>query len=146
MDADVGAAEARQDPLKPARPEDLLKFPHPPPPPRIHIRPWWFPEQELEDPLVFHLEAWVADMIFGPDRARIPEMEWMSQALLRVDRVDFRNLVESTVHGRPRVRNRVKSILLSLASWHRERRARRAEKMKHLEEFLKTTSDVNVHL
>ncbi|XP_002714471.1 oocyte-expressed protein homolog [Oryctolagus cuniculus] len=149
MDTDVGAAEARQHPLKLTRPEDLLRFPHPLPPPRIHIRPWWFPVQELEDPAVFYLEAWVADLIFGPDRAMIPEMEWMSQALLRVDPVDSGNLVEITVHARPRVQNRVKSILLSLASWHRERRVARAEKMKHLEEFLKTRSsgpDAPLHL
>lgn len=57
----------------------------------------------------------------------IPEMEWMSQALLRVEPVDSEDLVEVTVHGRPRVQNRVKSILLSLASWHRERRAGRGE-------------------
>ncbi|XP_062043208.1 cyclic GMP-AMP synthase [Lepus europaeus] len=85
----------------------------------------------------------------GPDRAMIPEMEWMSQALLRVEPVDSEDLVEVTVHGRPRVQNRVKSILLSLASWHRERRAGRAEKMKHLEEFLKTRSsgpDAPLHL
>lgn len=65
MDADVGAAEAQQEPLKLACLEDLLKFAHPLPPPRIYIRPWWFPVQELENPLVFYLEAWVADKIFG---------------------------------------------------------------------------------
>lgn len=33
--------------------------------PRIHTRPWWFPVQELRNPLVFSLEAWLADSIFG---------------------------------------------------------------------------------
>ncbi|XP_034847055.1 oocyte-expressed protein homolog isoform X1 [Mirounga leonina] len=72
----------------------------------------------------------------GPDRAIIPEMEWMSQVLLTVDIVNSGDLVEITIFGRPRVQNRVKSVLLSLASWHQKHRAR-AEKMKQLEEFLK---------
>ncbi|KAL2792126.1 oocyte-expressed protein-like protein [Daubentonia madagascariensis] len=132
---DAGSAESQRDKLTPARSlERLLRLPLPPP--QIRIRPWWFPVQELRDPLVFYLEAWQADAIFGPDRAIIPEMEWMSQALLTVDIVDSGNLVEITVFGRPRVQNRVKSMLLGLAWFHREHRAR-AEKMKHLEENLK---------
>uniref|UniRef100_A0A8C8YLF7 Oocyte expressed protein n=1 Tax=Prolemur simus TaxID=1328070 RepID=A0A8C8YLF7_PROSS len=71
-----------------------------------------------------------------PDRAVIPEMEWMSQALLTVNMVDSENLVEITVFGRPSVQSRVKNMLLGLAWFHRERRAR-AEKMKRLEETLK---------
>ncbi|XP_059971332.1 oocyte-expressed protein homolog [Mesoplodon densirostris] len=123
---DAGAAEARGN--------GLLGFPLPPP--RIRSRPWWFPVQELRNPLVFSLEAWLADSIFGPDRAVVPEMEWMSQALLTVDAVHAGKLVEITVFGRPAVQRRVKSVLLSLASSHREQRAR-AEKMEQLEEFLK---------
>uniref|UniRef100_A0A8C8XTH7 Oocyte expressed protein n=1 Tax=Panthera leo TaxID=9689 RepID=A0A8C8XTH7_PANLE len=72
-----------------------------------------------------------------PDRAIIPEIEWMSQVLLTVDIVNSGDLVEITIFGRPRVQNRVKSVLLSLANWHRKHRAR-AEKMNQLEEFLKT--------
>lgn len=33
--------------------------------PRLHVRPWWFPEQELSDPLVLYIESWLADVIFG---------------------------------------------------------------------------------
>lgn len=43
--------------------DGLLRLPLPPP--RLRIRPWWFPVQELRDPLVFYLEAWLADSIFG---------------------------------------------------------------------------------
>ncbi|XP_011379314.1 oocyte-expressed protein homolog [Pteropus medius] len=114
--------------------DGLLRLPLPPP--RLRTRPWWFPVQELRDPLVFYLEAWLADSIFGPDRAIIPEMEWMNQVLLMVDKVNSGNFVEITIFGQPRVQNRVKSVLLSLASRHRQYRAR-AEKMKQLEEFLK---------
>nr|AKZ42329.1 oocyte-expressed protein [Castor fiber] len=110
------------------------------PAPRIRVRPWWFPAQELSDPLVFYLEVWLADSIFGSDRTVIPEMEWMSQALLRVDTVDSGNLAEITIFGRPRIQNRVKSILLSLASWHKDLRFQRAKKIKQLEEFLKSHS------
>ncbi|XP_004674103.1 PREDICTED: oocyte-expressed protein homolog [Condylura cristata] len=132
------AAEARGDEWVPGQSLDrLLKLPLPPP--RICIRPWWFPVQELRNPLVFYLEAWLTDVIFGADRARIPEIEWMSQALLLVDIVDSGKLAEITVFGRPRVQNRVKSLLLNMASWHREHRAR-AEKMKQLEEFLKAAA------
>ncbi|XP_025781641.1 oocyte-expressed protein homolog [Puma concolor] len=136
MADDAGAAEAQGDQCTPAQSLGrLLKLPLPPP--RIRIRPWWFPVQELRDPLVFYLEAWLADSIFGPDRAIIPEIEWMSQVLLTVDIVNSGDLVEITIFGRPRVQNRVKSVLLSLANWHRKHRAR-AEKMNQLEEFLKT--------
>ena len=41
----------------------LLGFPLPSP--RVRIRPWWFPTQDLRNPLVFFLEAWLADSIFG---------------------------------------------------------------------------------
>ncbi|XP_045398216.1 oocyte-expressed protein homolog [Lemur catta] len=132
---DPGAAESPRDKRSAAHSlERLLQEPLPPP--QIRIRPWWFPVQELRDPLVFYLEAWQADAIFGPDRAVIPEMEWMSQALLTVNMVDSEDLVEITVFGRPSVQCRVKNMLLGLAWFHRERRAR-AEKMKHLEETLK---------
>ncbi|XP_036105381.1 oocyte-expressed protein homolog [Molossus molossus] len=114
--------------------DGLLKIPLPLP--RIRTRPWWFPVQELRDPLVFYLEAWLADVIFGADGVLIPEIEWMNQVLLTVDPVNYGNLVEITVFGQPRVQNRVKSMLLSLASRHREHRAR-DEKMKQLQEFLK---------
>ncbi|XP_004476032.4 oocyte-expressed protein homolog [Dasypus novemcinctus] len=127
MAGGAGAAEAS--------PSSLLRCP--PRGPRIRERPWWFPVEELRDPLVFHLEAWLVEPLFGPDRATIPKLEWMSQALLLVDVVDSDGLAEITVFGRPRVRNRVKSLLLDLASSHRERRFR-GEKMKRLEEFLKS--------
>ncbi|KAG8513196.1 Oocyte-expressed protein [Galemys pyrenaicus] len=132
------AAETRGDEWIPAQSLDrLLRLPLPPP--RIFIRPWWFPVEELRNPLVFYLEAWLADTIFGADRARIPEIEWMCQTLLLVDIVDSGKLVEITVFGRPRVQHRVKSLLLNVASWRRKHRVR-AEKMKQLEEFLKAAA------
>lgn len=64
MADDAGAAEAQGDQCTPAQSLGrLLKLPLPPP--RIRTRPWWFPVQELRDPLVFYLEAWLADSIFG---------------------------------------------------------------------------------
>ncbi|XP_011799825.1 PREDICTED: oocyte-expressed protein homolog [Colobus angolensis palliatus] len=132
---DAGAAESQRGKQTPVHSlEQLCRLPLPPP--QIRIRPWWFPVQELRDPLVFYLEAWLADELFGPDRAMIPEMEWTSQALMTVDIVDSGNLIEITVFGRPSVQNRVKSMLLCLAWFHREHRAR-AEKMKLLEKNLK---------
>ncbi|XP_037376824.1 oocyte-expressed protein homolog isoform X2 [Talpa occidentalis] len=132
------AAEDRGDEWIPNQSLDrLLRLPLPPP--RICMRPWWFPAQELRNPLVFYLEAWLADVIFGADRARIPEIEWMSQALLLVDIVDSGKSVEITVFGRPRMQCQVKRMLLNVASWHRKHRAR-AEKMKQLEEFLKAAT------
>ncbi|KAF3831700.1 hypothetical protein GH733_000512 [Mirounga leonina] len=124
---DVGAAKAQGDEWTPAQSLGrLLRSPLPPP--RIRTRPWWFPVQELRDPLVFYLEAWLADSIFGPDRAIIPEMEWMSQVLLTVDIVNSGDLVEITIFGRPRVQNRFGTE--SIFPYP-------AEKMKQLEEFLK---------
>lgn len=64
MADDAGAAEAQGDQWTPAPSMDRM-LRSPPPPPRIRTRPWWFPVQELRDPLVFYLEAWLADSIFG---------------------------------------------------------------------------------
>ncbi|XP_036049522.1 oocyte-expressed protein homolog [Onychomys torridus] len=112
----------------------------PPVSPRIRVRPWWFPEHELEDPLVLYMEAWLAEMIFGPNQSLIPEIEWISQALLRVDVVDSGKMAEVTIYGRPCVKNRMKNIISNLANWHKEHHVQRAEKMKQLEEFLKNHS------
>ncbi|XP_012510399.1 PREDICTED: oocyte-expressed protein homolog [Propithecus coquereli] len=129
---DTAAAASRRDKLTRAHSLERL-FRLPLPPPQMRIRPRWFPAQELRDPLVSHLKARQADAILGPDLAIIPEMQGTSQALLTVNIVDSGNLVEITVFGQPSVQNRVKSALLGLAWFHRERRAG-AEKMKHLEE------------
>ncbi|KAG3289792.1 oocyte-expressed protein homolog [Ictidomys tridecemlineatus] len=116
----------------------LLGF-HVPPPP-IRVRPWWFSAQELNEPLVFHLDPWLVEPIFGRDGTVLSEMEWMSQALLRVDPTDTGELVEITVFGQPGVKTRVKNIIQSLAVWFRELRDQRAKKIKRLEEFLKASS------
>ncbi|KAM9234496.1 oocyte-expressed protein homolog [Dugong dugon] len=123
----AGGAEARGEP-------DSLMLP--PQGPMIRLRPWWFPVEELKEPLLFYLEAWLVDLMFGRDRAVIPKIEWMSQVLLTVDIMDSRDLAKITIFGRPRVQNRVKSVVLAVASWHRKRR-HRSEKMEQLEEFLK---------
>ncbi|XP_049633595.1 oocyte-expressed protein homolog [Suncus etruscus] len=114
--------------------EELLKKPLPPP--RIHIRPWWFPVEELRNPLVFYLETWVADAIFGPDRAQIPQMEWQGQVLLTVDLTSSGDFVEIAIFGRPRMQNRMRKVLVSLMLWHRQHQ-NRAEKMQQLEDSLK---------
>lgn len=46
-------------------PSSLKRLSAPPVSPRLCVRPWWFPAHELRDPLVFYMEAWVAEMIFG---------------------------------------------------------------------------------
>uniref|UniRef100_A0A8D1CAB3 KH-like RNA-binding domain-containing protein n=1 Tax=Sus scrofa TaxID=9823 RepID=A0A8D1CAB3_PIG len=100
--------------------------------PRIHTRPWWFP---VFQPFLLPF-PYTSLSSLGPNQVLVPKIEWMSQALLMVDTVNAENLVEITVFGRPTVQHRVKNVLLSLASRHREHRAR-AEKMEQLEEFLK---------
>ncbi|XP_055965930.1 oocyte-expressed protein homolog [Sorex fumeus] len=106
------------------------------PPPPIHVRPWWFPVEELRNPLVFYLESWLADILFGADRNSIPQMEWLSQVLLTVNALKQRNLVEIAIFGRPCQQNRTKKVLLNLALRHRQQR-NRAEKMQRLEDSLK---------
>lgn len=70
----------------------------------------------------------------------IPEIEWLSQALQRVDIVDSGNIAEITIYGRPCVKSRMRNILLHLAACHKEDLVQGAAKMKQLEELLKTHS------
>ncbi|XP_032327016.1 oocyte-expressed protein homolog isoform X1 [Camelus ferus] len=127
-----GAAQAQEgERTAPAQGDGLLMLP-----PRVLVRPWWFPAEDLEDPLVFYLEAWLADQIFGPELEILPEIQWMSQALLSVNTVKSGTFVEISVFGRPRVQLHVKSVILSLALRHKEHRAA-AEKVEHFKEFLK---------
>uniref|UniRef100_G1QCH1 KH-like RNA-binding domain-containing protein n=1 Tax=Myotis lucifugus TaxID=59463 RepID=G1QCH1_MYOLU len=128
-------AVVQEDPWMSAQALDrLLKMPLPLP--QIRTRPWWFPALELRDPLVFYLEACLADPIFSKYGAMIPETEWMNQVLLTVEKVNSGSLIEITVFGQLHVQNRVKSVLLSLAARHRENRAQ-DKKMKQLDKFLK---------
>ncbi|XP_010949547.3 oocyte-expressed protein homolog isoform X3 [Camelus ferus] len=114
-----GAAQAQEgERTAPAQGDGLLMLP-----PRVLVRPWWFPAEDLEDPLVFYLEAWLADQIFGPELEILPEIQWMSQALLSVNTVKSGTFVEISVFGRPRVQLHVKSVILSLALRHKEHRA-----------------------
>lgn len=62
------------------------------------------------------MEVWLVDVHF---RTIVTEMEWMSQALLKVDTEDSGNLAEVTVFGWRYVQNQGKNIPLSLASWHK---------------------------
>eukprot|EP00069_Balaena_mysticetus_P002051 bmy_15736T0 len=128
---DRGATGARgYGRTTPTRGDGLLGLPLLPP--WIRTRPWWFPVQELRNPVLFYLEAWLADLLFGPDRAIVPKMEWMSLAPLTVDTVKAWNLVEITVFGWPDVQHLVKSRLLSLASRHPEHRARDLNCLKEI--------------
>ncbi|XP_021063630.1 oocyte-expressed protein homolog [Mus pahari] len=104
---------------------------------RLRTRPWWFPIQELGNPLVLYVEAWVAERVIGPDQAEISEIEWMCQALLTVDSANSGNLAEITIFGRPSAQTRMKNILLNMAAWHKENEVERATKVKEVEEFLK---------
>ena len=63
---------------------------------------------------------------------------------MSVDTMDSGNLAEITIFRRPHEQNRVKNILLNLASWHKEHRIHRAKMMKELEEFLKVPSSGQV--
>lgn len=103
----------------PAREDWLLRLPLPLP--RIHTSPWWFLVQELRIPGVFSPETGLADLIFGPDRAIVLEMEWMIQALLTGGRSLSGNLVEITIYGWPAQRR--ESMLPSLELRHGEHRA-----------------------
>ncbi|XP_031200596.1 oocyte-expressed protein homolog [Mastomys coucha] len=131
MEFHAADAHAKQDPY----PQNLLNAP--PVSLRLRARPWWFPVQELSNPLVLYMEDWLAKRIIGPDHTEISEMEWMCQALLRVDSADSGNLAEITIFGRPSAQIRLKNILLNMAAWHKEKEAQRATKINEVEEFLK---------
>ncbi|XP_060242151.1 oocyte-expressed protein homolog [Meriones unguiculatus] len=138
-------ADAQATPDDPTwGPSSLRLLRAPPVSLRLRVRPWWFPAQELSNPLVFFMEAWIAEKIFGPNQAKISEMEWMTQTLLTVDTADSGNLTEITVFGRPSAQARIRRMLLSKAEMHKEKVIRRATKMKQLEEFLKVHSPINL--
>ncbi|XP_034340243.1 oocyte-expressed protein homolog [Arvicanthis niloticus] len=106
--------------------------------PRLRTRPWWFPIEELSNPMVFNMEASVAERIIGQDQAEMSEIEWMTQALISVDPDNSGNLAEITICGRPSAQTRMKNILLHMEAWQKETEARRAKKIKQVEELLKT--------
>lgn len=74
-------------------------------------------------------------LYLGSDQAIIPDIEWMNQILLMMDIVNSGNLVEITFFQELCIQNRVKSLVLSLASKHQEHCAQ--DEMKQLEESWK---------
>ncbi|KAM4866224.1 oocyte-expressed protein homolog [Thomomys bottae] len=141
----VGLAEAGQNGQPPSveaeqsgqQPSSTLKR-APFPPPQVHLRPWWFPVEEMRHPVTLYLESDLADEIFGANQDNLYQLQWMSQALLHVTKVAPGTVTEINIFGRPPLQNRMKSFFLSLAAWYRELHVQRAEKIRQLEEFLKT--------
>ncbi|XP_028642174.1 oocyte-expressed protein homolog [Grammomys surdaster] len=111
---------------------------------RLRTRPWWFPIEELSNPMVFYMEASVAERIIGRDQAEMTEIEWMTQALIRVDPGNSENLAEITIYGRPSAQTRMKNILMHMSIWQKDSEARRAKKIKQVEEFLKAHADAMI--
>ncbi|XP_069868258.1 oocyte-expressed protein homolog [Dipodomys merriami] len=105
--------------------------------PQVRVLPWWFPVEEMRQPIVFYLETWVVEEILGANQSTINELEWLSQALLHVTKLPCGTVAEITIFGRPRDQNLLKGFLLSLAVWYKELKVKRAERMQQLEEFLK---------
>ncbi|EDL77734.1 rCG25286 [Rattus norvegicus] len=134
-------ADAHAKPEKPTQDLSLINSQKllsvPPVSLRLRVLPWWFPVQELSNPMVFYLESWVAERIIGSDQDEISEIEWMSQALLSVNLANSGKLAEITIYGRPSAQIRMKNILLNMVAWYKEDEVQRAVKLKQVEEFLK---------
>lgn len=62
-------ADAHAKPEKPTQDLSLINSQKllsvPPVSLRLRVLPWWFPVQELSNPMVFYLESWVAERIIG---------------------------------------------------------------------------------
>ncbi|XP_012890748.1 PREDICTED: oocyte-expressed protein homolog [Dipodomys ordii] len=135
----MGPPDLRSPMLEVARPVEPLQSGEQPSAEARQVRvvPWWFPVEEMSQPIVFHLETWVVEEILGSNQSTINELEWLSQALLHVTKLPCGKVTEITIFGRPREQNLLKGFLLSLAVWYKELKVKRAERMQQLEEFLK---------
>ncbi|XP_007943405.1 KH domain-containing protein 3 [Orycteropus afer afer] len=95
----------------------------------VHRRPQWFHAEHLMNPYRVHLEAWLVEAIFGPGWENIPRVECVSQTFLRVRLLDTKGEAEILIFGRPYYQKDIAKMIMKLAKYHRQRRARSSEKV-----------------
>uniref|UniRef100_E1BPE9 KH domain containing 3 like, subcortical maternal complex member n=1 Tax=Bos taurus TaxID=9913 RepID=E1BPE9_BOVIN len=91
-------------------------------------RPYWFHSEYLKSPKAVHLEAWLVEAIFGRGGEHIPHVECVSQTLLHVHQWDPDGEAEILIFGRPYYQQDVSKMIMNLADYHRQLRARSSEK------------------
>ncbi|XP_068840146.1 KH domain-containing protein 3 [Capricornis sumatraensis] len=91
-------------------------------------RPYWFHSEYLKSPKAVHLEAWLVEAIFGRGGEHIPHVECVSQTLLHVHQWDPNGEAEILIFGRPYYQQDVSKMIMNLADYHRQLRARSSEK------------------
>ncbi|KAB0349659.1 hypothetical protein FD754_014516 [Muntiacus muntjak] len=90
-------------------------------------RPYWFHSEYLKSPKAVHLEAWLVEAIFGRGGEHIPHVECVSQTLLHVHQWDPDGEAEILIFGRPYYQQDVSKMIMNLADYHRQLRARTRE-------------------
>ncbi|XP_041535304.1 oocyte-expressed protein homolog [Microtus oregoni] len=100
----------------------------------------WRPQDEICEPVVLHMETWVAERVFGRMQPSVPS-EWYDGSIwMTVDTGDSGNVAEITIYGEPSLQRRMKNVILHLEARHKNEDFKRAWTMKELEKFLRTHS------
>ncbi|CAN0154773.1 unnamed protein product [Rangifer tarandus platyrhynchus] len=87
-------------------------------------RPYWFHSEYLRSPKAVHLEAWLVEALFGRGGELIPHVECVSQTLLHVHQWDPDGEAEILIFGRPYYQQDVSKMIMNLADYHHQLRAR----------------------
>lgn len=96
------------------------------------------PQVKVCEPVMLHMETWVAERVFGPMQ---PSDPFNGRIWITVGAGDTGNVAEITIYGEPSLKRRLKNLILHFEAKHKnEEDYRRARTMKHLEEFLKNHS------
>ncbi|XP_062056276.1 developmental pluripotency-associated 5 protein-like [Lepus europaeus] len=85
------------------------------------IPPWLKVPEDLKDPKVLRVQTRLLEAMFGPDGSRIPYIEQVSKAMLKLKALESSDLTEVVVYGYYMYKLRTKWMLQSMAEWHRQR-------------------------
>lgn len=100
----------------------------------------WRLQDEICEPVVLHMETWVAERVFGRMQPSVPS-EWYDGSIwMTVDTGGSGNMAEITIYGEPSLQRRTKNVILHLEVRYKNEDFKRAWTMKELEKFLRTHS------
>ncbi|XP_012375592.1 developmental pluripotency-associated 5 protein-like [Dasypus novemcinctus] len=90
-------------------------------PERKDIPPWVKVPEDLKDPEVFQAQTRLLEAMFGPHGSRIPYIEQVCKAMLKLKVLESLALIEVVVYSNYLYKLQTKWMLQSLAEWHCQR-------------------------